>query len=107
MKPEGTLVEVGSDADVQIDSSDLGIAAKDPSNHLVAGSRRNFPQDSRRLLKDPREVKQMIRSPGASAGLHSFSNSKCARNPCYLIEHGRRVWALSGPLLVSRTGDAE
>jgi len=39
-------VEARSDADVQIDSSDMCIAAKDQSSHLVAGSLRSFPQDS-------------------------------------------------------------
>ena len=47
MKPGETLVEVRCrDVDVQIARQSLGIGAKDPSNHLVAGSLRSFPQDS-------------------------------------------------------------
>ena len=46
VKPDENLVEARSDADVQIDSSDMSIAAKDQSSHLVAGSFRSFPQES-------------------------------------------------------------
>ena len=46
VKPEETLVEARSGANVQIDSSDFGIGAKDSSSYLVAGSLRSFPQDS-------------------------------------------------------------
>jgi len=46
MKPWETVVEVGSSPDVQIELSNLGIGAKDSSNHLVAGFPRSFPQDS-------------------------------------------------------------
>jgi len=45
-KPEEILVEVRSAADVQIASTDMSIAAKDQSSHLVAGSFRSFPQES-------------------------------------------------------------
>ncbi len=57
-------MEVRRDADVQIARLDLGIGAKDSSNHLVAGSLRSFPQDSWRQPTELRSVKQMIRGIG-------------------------------------------
>ena len=64
MKPGETRVEVRRDADVQIARLDLGIGAKDSSNHLVAGSLRSFPQDSWCQPTEFRSVKQMIRGIG-------------------------------------------
>ena len=54
MKPWETVVEVGSSPDVQIELSNLGIGAKDSSNHLVAGFPRSFPQDSWSWETNPR-----------------------------------------------------
>ena len=52
-------------------SSNLGIGAKDSSNHLVAGSLRSFPQDSWSLILvlEFCRVKRMIR------GIFSFKIS--------------------------------
>jgi hypothetical protein len=63
------------------------MGAKDLSNHLVAGYRRSFPQDSSVVLQFY-EVKRMIRDSGALFSLHPFSNFKYVRSPCYLIERG-------------------
>ena len=48
----------------------------------------------------------MIRGIGESIFLDLFSNFKCTRHPDFLIESGARIRVASGPLLVSRTGDA-
>ena len=44
-KPLERGVEVCRASDVQTDRYSSGIGAKGPSNHLVAGSPRSFPQD--------------------------------------------------------------
>lgn len=46
VKSRETLMEARSVTDVQIDSSDMAVAAKDSSKCLVAGFRRSFPQES-------------------------------------------------------------
>ena len=45
-KPWETAVEAGRNPDVQIVLSERGIGVKGQSNHLVAGFRPSFPQDS-------------------------------------------------------------
>jgi len=63
-KPGENLVEARSDADVQIDSSEMSIAAKDQSSYLVAGSFRSFTQDSWSNINQFHLVKRMIRGLG-------------------------------------------
>jgi len=46
VKSRETLMEARSVTDVQIDSSDMAVAAKDSSKCLVAGFCRSFPQES-------------------------------------------------------------
>ena len=48
----------------------------------------------------------MIRGIGEIILLDLFSNFKCTRHLGFLIEPGTRIRVASGPLLVSRTGDA-
>ena len=48
----------------------------------------------------------MIRGIGEIVLLDLFSNCKWARNIHFLIEWVARIHVASGPLLVSRTGDA-
>ena len=50
-------------------------------------------------------VERMIRAFGVIFNLWLFSNFKCVRNDCCLIELSSRIINASGPLLVSRTGD--
>jgi len=111
-------------------SSDLRIASKESSNHLVAGSHRSFPQDCsvlKKKLTQSHLVKRMIRSlRSVSPILDLFSNFKRVRS----LDFSRKLrlyikkpffrplkndwkwffWLLmvkawSGPDLVSRNGD--
>ena len=89
-------------------SRDLSIGAKDQSNHLVAGFLRSFPQDSWSSNK-PFEAVSLGKANDWRYGglyvLHLLSNFKSVRCPCNLNVLGLRMWAFSGPFLVSRTGD--
>ena len=48
----------------------------------------------------------MIRGSGAETALTYSQTLNRYEVPCYLTEPGHRMEVLSGPFLVSRTGDA-
>jgi len=76
---------------------------------LVAGSARSIPQDSRNLIKNQFDlVKRMIRGLGENFSL-TYSQTLNGSED-YVINLNLNIiieWkVLSGPFLVSRTGDA-
>ena len=87
-------------------SSEVGIGAKDQSNHLVAGSHRSFPQDSWcSVVKRVSSGKVNDQGSWGRNDLNLFSNYKLVRTWAFLNEaHWMDPWVPSGPVLVSRTG---
>ena len=81
------------------------IGAKDSSNSLVAGSLRSFPQDSCDLM-ELCQVKLMIGGTGEAFSSAYSQTVNGHGTGVTLVNLRARVRVASGPLLVSRTGDA-